>query len=94
MDGHGLLHVNDDKVFISGLGSRELCRVELGWLLHQAQQGGDVRFLLCGRDVTPGFKLMLDFVSLKIHEMIRLTTLGEPSSWPWYMSLTLPTWHR
>lgn len=56
MDAHGLVHVNDNKVVISGLGAGELRPVELGGLLHEAEHGSNVRLPLCGGKITPKIK--------------------------------------
>jgi hypothetical protein len=53
VDGHGLVHVDDDEVIVPRLGARVLLGVQPGRLAHDAEHGVDVRPPLRLRQVTP-----------------------------------------
>jgi len=53
MNGESLIHVDDDKVIVSVLGTGELAGRQLGRLAHEAQHGADVCLPLGYRDVAP-----------------------------------------
>jgi hypothetical protein len=53
VDGHGLIHVNHDKVIVTSLGSRELSRRELRRLSNETKESGDVGLLLGSGYIAP-----------------------------------------
>jgi hypothetical protein len=91
VDAHSILHVDRDKVIVTGLGSRVCCRAEFGRSLGETSNGGDVCFLFIGGYVTPvnDVRIMSRKVEVREH-----TILDALVTCPLYMSSTWLSQHR